>query len=347
MRGKLDILRLALLLSMSTMGCGDVVPLGNQYSGSDAGGTAGGGTTGTGADGGHGGSSSQGGSTDGSSGGETDTGGNGPKLDVGSGDTGGNAQECLCAPKSDLVFLLTQSKELWTYDPPSNALAMLTTVGCDTQFDLSATTFSMGVGRDGRAWVQYANGDLYTIQVNDPGQCEDPGFMADQQGMHTFGMGFVSNSQLDPCDRLYGIDAGIFSSGLLASLDTADLQFEPIKTTSYRLAELAGTGDGRLFALVQDPMNGDVDLIELDRATGDEIEVFALTDLNTGGNFAFSFWGGDFYFFTDGPMGSTISRLDWDESEGNGKQLEVVLSDSPISVVGAGTSTCVPLEPEG
>lgn len=41
---------------------------------------------------------------------------------------------------------------------------------------------------------------------------------------------------------------------------------------------------------------------------------------------------------------SQVTRLDWDESEGNGKVLEQVVETAPIRVVGAGTSICAPLQ---
>ena len=47
--------------------------------------------------------------------------------------------------------------------------------------------------------------------------------------------------------------------------------------------------------------------------------------------------------FPDGGKVSQVTRLDWDESGGNGKVLEVVNPAAPIRVVGAGTSICAPL----
>ncbi|MCA9686578.1 MAG: hypothetical protein KC457_30715, partial [Myxococcales bacterium] len=48
--------------------------------------------------------------------------------------------------------------------------------------------------------------------------------------------------------------------------------------------------------------------------------------------------------FPVGGKPSQVTRLDWDESEGQGKVLEVVNAMAPIRVVGAGTSICAPLE---
>jgi hypothetical protein len=42
------------------------------------------------------------------------------------------------------------------------------------------------------------------VDVTDPGNCSDPGFVPMQQGIENFGMAFVSNSAADKCDRIYG-----------------------------------------------------------------------------------------------------------------------------------------------
>lgn len=42
---------------------------------------------------------------------------------------------------------------------------------------------------------------------------------------------------------------------------------------------------------------------------------------------------------------SQVTRVDWDESDGPGRAVTVVRRDSPIRVVGAGTSPCVPTAP--
>ena len=42
---------------------------------------------------------------------------------------------------------------------------------------------------------------------------------------------------------------------------------------------------------------------------------------------------------------SQVTRLDWDESDGAGRTLTVVNEAAPIRVVGAGSSTCVQIEP--
>ena len=131
-----------------------------------------------------------------------DESGDGPKFDVGdeSGGldttTGADAM-CPCAAKLDLIYVLSDDRELWTYDPANNIFTMIGPLGCPT----SDGTFSMGVGRDGKAWVQttYVDdvfaqtyiGDLFVLDVDDPANCSDPGYSPGANGWQHFGMGFA------------------------------------------------------------------------------------------------------------------------------------------------------------
>ncbi|MCY1005324.1 hypothetical protein OV079_07000 [Nannocystis pusilla] len=67
------------------------------------------------------------------------------------------------------------------------------------------------------------------------------------------------------------------------------------------------------------------------------------------GAFAFAFFAGDFYFFTDSDndlFNSEVTHLDYDDSDMNGVQdLTVLTQDAPLLVVGAGVSTCAPVLP--
>ena len=76
------------------------------------------------------------------------------------------------------------------------------------------------------------------------------------------------------------------------------------------------------------------------------IETTSLAGLELTNAFAFAFWGGDFYFFTEYggfPVTSRVTRLDHD---GDGT-LTTVNTNAPIREVGAGVSTCAPIVPPG
>ncbi|MCY0994186.1 hypothetical protein OV203_44060 [Nannocystis sp. ILAH1] len=314
------------------------------------------------------GSESQGSTTgaEATSEGAVTTGGGGPKFDLGddtgpSTTTGPDDVLCPCAPKLDLIYVLSDDRELWTYDPLGNSFELVGPLGCPT----TDGTFSMGVGRDGFAWIQTTLpqgpsnyvGDLFRLDVTNPQNCVDPNYVPGANGWVHFGMAFVSASADDPCDALYGQhwngQAGLWSegpgAGKLGVFDPVVMQMTTIGPTNYNGAELTGTGDGRLYAFGGVP---NAKLIQFDKQTAQAIETLPFNNLPLTNAFAFAFWGGDFYFFTLGdPNGqadySKVTKLDYDDSDNSGKALTTVHANAPIRVVGAGVSTCAPLEPPG
>lgn len=282
-------------------------------------------------------------------------------IDTTTSTTGPPDAMCPCAPKLDLIYVLSDSRELWTYDPVANSFALVGPLGCPT----ADQTFSMGVGRDGYAWIQttrtndFVNyiGDLFLLDVNNPANCTDPGYTPGANGWVHFGMAFVSESASDPCDRLYGQhwngQAGLWSEGpgvgKLGVLDPIALQMNTIGATNYNGAELTGTGDGRLYAFGGVPS---AKLIQFDKQTAQVVETVPFNNFPLTNAFAFAFWGGDFYFFTladpNGQIGnSKVTKLDYDDSDNSGKALTTVNANAPIRIVGAGVSTCAPIEPPG
>lgn len=253
---------------------------------------------------------------------------------------------CECAPGTDVIYVLSDDAELWSYDPLTNNFAFVGGFQCNFE----AGTFSMGVDRNGIAWVMFQSGDLYTIDVNNPNMCVDPGYVPGGNGFQLFGMAFVSESVENPCDRLYGNTySGGFgfqegpNFGTLGEMDPDALTMSAIGFTNYDGAELTGTGDGRLFEFAGvNPAK----LIELDKADASVIDILPLGTLELTNAFAFAHFGGDFYMFTenDTAVASQVTHLDYDDDDMTGMQeLEVVESDAPIRIVGAGVSTCVPI----
>ncbi|MFY0532578.1 hypothetical protein [Nannocystis pusilla] len=130
------------------------------------------------------------------------------------------------------------------------------------------------------------------------------------------------------------------------SIDPVTLGVQQVAKSDYGTAEVTGTGDGRAFLFAgANPAK----LVEIDKATGQKLSVTPLPGVELGSAWAFAFFGGDFYFFTNsqnGP-GSEVTHIDYDDSDGNGQQdIKVVVADAPISIVGAGVSTCAPTAPQ-
>jgi hypothetical protein len=252
-------------------------------------------------------------------------------------DTG--MQICDCADNTDLIYVMSDNGQLYSFDPVNNQFALITNnLGCPQN-----QAFSMSVDRNGLAHVMFQNDDIYTIDVNNPNMCIDPMYQPGQLGFNKFGMGFVSNDQFDPCDKLYahswngmgGFTEGM-NAGRLGRMDPETLTMEEIGFINYNGGELTGTGDGRLFAFAGNPAK----LVEYDKDTAMVLDTQQL-NMNLTNAFAFAFYGGDFFMFTEGqnPQFSKVTHYDYDDT----LALTTVVMQAPIRIVGAGVSTCVPL----
>ncbi len=291
--------------------------------------------------------------------GETTTGADsstGPLVDTDTGTSTGDVELCGCpdieVPLDDGIFVLSGDAELWKYFPMSNTFELLGDLNCPGLFN---TTFSMAVDRLGFAWVQFTDGNLRKVPVSDVSKCEDAGYLPGQQGVQNFGMAFVSNSQSDACDRIYGNTydgLGPFAEGPnlgdFITIDPDNQQLTKLGKTSFNGAEVTGTGDGRAFVFGG---NNPSKLVELDKTDGSVVSVLPLGTLEiNNGAFAFAFFAGDFYFFTDSDndfTNSEVTHLDYDDSDENGIQDLTLLTDNaPLQIVGAGVSTCAPTAPQ-
>jgi hypothetical protein len=265
-------------------------------------------------------------------------------------DTTEGVEPCLCpdleVPLDDGIFVLSDNSELYKFFPETNQFQDLGTFNCGGM----TNTFSMAVDRLGFAWVMFntPQGEIWKLDVTNVANCEDPGYNQGQMGINYFGMAFVSNSKFDQCDQLYGntFDGfGGFSEGPgfgdFLTLDPKTLQIQTLGPTTFNGAELTGTGDGRAF------MFGGANpakLVEVDKKNGAYLEVTPLGGLELTNAFAFAFFAGDFYMFTESDNNANFSKVTHYDYDGN-KQLTTVVNQAPIRIVGAGVSTCAPFVP--
>jgi hypothetical protein len=109
-------------------------------------------------------------------------------------------------------------------------------------------------------------------------------------------------------------------------------------------AELSGTGDGTLYGFFTTTPSV---LGTIDKASGAVTSIIPLPSVNNSvGGYAFSFWGGDFWIYTAYPTSAdpnaTTSVTHVVGADGG---IGVVMTDIGFTIVGAGSSTCVPTVP--
>jgi hypothetical protein len=285
-------------------------------------------TNGTGGAGGAGGSL---GGTDGGLGGDGSL-GNGK----GSGDPG-------CPAQTQFIYVVTADETLYKFDPPTRAFTTIGQLNCPGGF---ATPYSMAVDRRGTAWVLYTDGHLYRVDTSNA-SCAATSFAPGQHGFRTFGMGYATNTPGGTDETLFVGDSGQRPDDSygptkgLATIDTTTLALTPIASydaLSAR-AEMTGTGDARLFGAFE---GSPYVVAEIDKRSAKILSQAPQSAINyppTMSNFAFAFWGGDFFLFV-GP-GTSTDVFQYRPST----KATTTLKTVNFEIVGAGVSTCAPTQP--
>ena len=248
------------------------------------------------------------------------------------------AEEDDCTQASRFIYVMTAQRELHRFHPQRGSFEKVGTLDCGTRPNIRP--YSMAVGRDGTAWVVMSDGSLYTASTRDA-RCAATGFRTGQSGFTTFGMGFARDTATQT-DHLYVSNASRIGGvgHKLAELDTTTLTLRDIgvdRELSAR-AELTGPADGHLFGAFE---GTPFVIAELDPASArirSQAPQSGVNFAHNSANFAFAFWGGDFYLFV-GP-GSTTEVYRYDPDTRSTSHL----SGTRLTIVGAGVSTCAPGE---
>jgi hypothetical protein len=249
----------------------------------------------------------------------------------------------VCIEASRWIYTLDESGGLARFDPTTVTFTMIAQpLRCP-----GAASFwqpnSMAVDQNAVAWVSDHGGKMFRVDVT-TGVCEATDFEPDQHGLWVFGMGFV----FDPStgrDTLYIAGGEEFILGpmpktsTLATVSFPDLVVTPVGTVAAGLPELSGTGDGQLwgFAPYDASSTGHASLMRIDPKTGDTLESYDYSSLTDRGAWAMKFWGGSFWMF----LNTAVYKATRDNPS------KIVSAGSyPWSsgIVGAGVSTCAPLQ---
>jgi hypothetical protein len=295
--------------------------------------------------------------------GDVDTGPD--KFDLG-GDGDGDATatdgtSCPCENVMDGIYVLNSDSppSVWFFDPPANTFTEIGVLGCDPG-GFGWTANSMAVDRAGYAWVNYyelatETGKIFKAPLWDLAQCEQQPYQQPPNEWWLLGMGYAVVDQDTTCDELFMYKSDRYleypnfgpGGAQLAQYTEGSGALQVLGDTAYPVGELTGTGNGKLFTFATVSASEAV-LVELDKSTGGEIENIPLGGLDITNAFAFAFWGGDVFFFTETFPNSGVSqvtRLDYDNNEGGG--LTQYNANTGIHIPGAGVSTCASFVPPG
>ncbi len=321
------------VLAFSAYGC-SAAPAPNQFTTSSSGPGAGGGASGTGGSDGVGGTNFSG----------TGVGG--------SASTGGGND---CSVAATLVYVLSTDNDLYSFDPLKKLFKKIGPLACNTTLQPN----SMAVDRDAVAYVNYVDSDPFgggdtagkVFKVSTADASCTPTPIQLNQGWFRLGMGFSSDSAMGSTEQLFvtgtGDTMGAPSPGL-ARIDLTKNSVAPIGqftgALSGKSAELTGTGDARLFGFFT---TTPVEVAEIEKKSGAIIKTTKLPKVETPSAWAFSFWGGDFYLYTapDATLnpGRTTNVSRYRPSDGTTDA--AYMTNIGFTIVGAGVSTCAPVEP--
>jgi hypothetical protein len=246
-----------------------------------------------------------------------------------------------CSAEARLVYVVSSERDLYRFEPDKLAFTKIGPLTCPAP---GAQPNSMAIDRKGTAWVNYSNGSIWKVSTKDA-SCQPTSYVQGQNGIMRFGMAFVSSAPGSKEETLFvaGLDESAATAGRgLFKIDTTTMALTSIGDYTGELrgrgAELTGTGDARLYGFFT--TQPQTTLAKIEQASAATTEHKPLDGVPTPAAWAFSFWGGDFWFYTSpGAEPSRVTRL----HTADGK-IEVVRPDvGGFRIVGAGVSTCAPL----
>jgi hypothetical protein len=281
----------------------------------------------------------------------------GPGFASASVGVGGGSDGCSAA--SQLVYVLSEDNNIWSFDPPTKQFTQKFALTCATPTDGNEwEPNSMAVSREGVAWVNYVGTDPVLLtdqagvifQVNlTTGNCEaTPTVTLPDASWYRLGMGFSSDTVGGTTETLYVAGTGtamMDNSPGLGKINTTSGALTPIGgftgALSGQSAELTGTGDAKLYGFFTTTPVQVAQVLTTNGSTPAATDA-SLNAVTTPAAWAFSFWGGDFYLYvSDGTTDSNVVHY----TPSTNTVDTMYVPDTQMIIVGAGVSTCAPLTP--
>jgi hypothetical protein len=262
---------------------------------------------------------------------------------------GGQGTPTDCDEAATFVYVLSTDNDLYRFKPQDKLFEKIGPLACPTNLQPN----SMAVDRTATAWVNYVDSDItgdsagqiFRVSTADA-SCTGP-ITNLPSGWFRLGMGFSTDAANGVTERLYLTGTADGASPGLGVLDGTTFAVNPIGnftgTLSGQNAELTGTGDARLFGFFT---TTPVEVAEIDKGTGAILGSTKLPAVETPAAWAFTFWGGDFYLYTAPDTtfepGRTTNVTRFRPSDGSVDA--AYMTNIGFTIVGAGVSTCAPVE---
>ncbi len=279
--------------------------------------------------------------------------GDGGSVNLGTSDAAGTTTNCASGAGS-FIYVISDENDLYTFDPtqfPSaGAFSLVGNVACD----MSGVN-SMAVDRSATAWVNFNDGKIFQVTTTAPITCTPTTFAAGQGGFsNALGMGFSVDSSGSNDETFYVSDNGgpggdcnasSPSSGCmgkgLGTIDTTTMILTPLGPYTGALPATTPSSPGPAKGTFSGSSPPPPDRTA--RSTRRPARRASPTSLPTvnaaNGGYAFSFWGGDFYFYTAPSNETKVTHLE--TSTGT----TTTSPELSFTIVGAGVSTCAPTAP--
>lgn len=264
---------------------------------------------------------------------------------------------------SDFVYVVDDNNRFLSFAPKNDrgagtsASALFTPIGtmsCPSTRSAypgfaGVGPFSMAVDRHASAWVLYTTGEIFKVSPQDV-SCQLTAYQPTQLGWETFGMGYVSDAPGSKTDTLWvgRATVGTNTDMSMGKID-ANLTLSRIGafTGVSHSPELSGTGNAELYGYFPSNQAGQHIIARINRsdATFDlQYQLPALPSVDQNYAFAFAHWGGRFYYFINMQLqsGNRVSRVYRYDPATNSSTL--IVDNSPYVIVGAGVSTCAPVQ---
>ncbi len=252
-----------------------------------------------------------------------------------------------CSTAATLVYVFSVDNEIYSFDPPSKTFTMVAAPDCQTN---GGQPNSMAIDRDLVAWLNYIDdgspngGSIYAFDLKTKSGCQSAVTLPNNYGQ--VGMGFSTNAVGGTAETLY-VD-GIGGGGL-ATIDMMTKTLVPVgsfandASLTGQSAELTGTGAATLFGYFTTTPY--VRVAQINKSNADIISDFELQGVMPPDDWAFSFWGGDFYLYAAPGTNNTGNSSVIHYSPGTKTVDPTYVADVGFQIIGAGVSTCAPTTP--